>query len=177
MDGRAMDRDRTEAQACFGKYPRSPAPCDGQDELMARKPSIGIVAASMALLAMQAAPLEAAGERSEVNPIASATINISMSVAPRYRLRSSNPSRASGTIVAGSPRFCLDSNAAPGLLPVRLLHFAGSSTWAAETAVTRGEAATTSFIIPCSVRHRHPEVGAPLSSQPQGAQVMMIQPE
>lgn len=143
---------------------------------MARTPSIGIVAASMAFLAMQAAPLEAAGERGKVQPIASATVNIRVSVAPRYQLRSALPQPEHGSAAAGSRQFCLSSNAVPGLLPVRLLRFGGSSTGPAETALARDEVATA-IIAPCLLRDRHSKVGAALPGWLQGIQVVLIQPE
>ena len=81
---------------------------------MPRKPSFGIRAASIALLSIQAAPVQAI-ERSKVEPIASETIDIIVSVRARYQLRAadeprsphdqdSHPAKLDGRTTRGNPR-------------------------------------------------------------------------
>ena len=143
---------------------------------MAKYPSFQIRAASMALLAMQAASGEAADGRGKVEPTASTTINISVSVASKYQLRRAGDARENGKTAANpsSGPLCLVSNAAPRSLPVRLLRSRGISPGPAETAVAPDKAAS---VTPCIPRGGISEVGLAPSDRLQGVQVMLIQPE
>jgi hypothetical protein len=143
---------------------------------MPRKPSFGIRAASIALLSIQAAPVQAI-ERSKVEPIASETIDIIVSVRARYQLRAADEPRKNNGAVAGAGRFCLDSNAAPGLLPVRLLRLSGSAPGPAQAAATPAKAAAATPIARCASHDGRFNIDITPADRPRDREIMLIQPE